>query len=143
MTIGTIAITVVYVKEPPLGVTTQEKKKFTTVIVEMVKPLGRKDFAWFMTATFLINITMRILFTDILLFVRIVLKLDGAQWFWFAGIVMACGVLSFLGWDKISKKLGLKKAFLWVLAIAGVTLLSAIIFLIELPPEVRFPTVSP
>ncbi len=142
LAIITIGITVTFVKEPPFRIETQEKRPFIVVLKEIVKPLRRKDLAWFMVSTFLINITMRILFTDILIFVRVVLQLDGSQWYWFAGIVAGCGVLSFLGWDKISNKLGLKKAFLWVLAVAGVVLLTAVMFLpqIGLTPEVRFPT---
>ncbi len=140
LSIITIGITVAFVKEPPFRATTQGKRPFKALMKEMVEPLRRKDLSWFMIATFLINITMRILFVDILFFVRIVLQLDGIQWFWFGGIVAGCGVLSFLGWGKISNKLGLKKSFLWVLAIAGVILLIAIVFLNEIPPDVRIPT---
>ncbi len=139
-TIVTIGFTVAFVKEPPLRQIKQEKRPFTAFMKEMVQPLGRKDFAWFMISIFLINITMRILITDILLFVRIVLKLEGMQWFWFAAIVAGCGVIAFLGWGKMSNKLGLKKSFSWVLAITGVILITAFVFLFDLIPEVRFVT---
>ncbi len=135
----TVLITYRFVKEPALRVNTVQKKGLSEFIKELFDPLHRRDFKLFMIATFLINITMRILFMDILVFVLYVLKLVEYEWYIFAGIVAGCGVLSFLGWDKISKKLGLKKAFEWVLAIAAIILFSALIFLLTLPPGIILP----
>src|SRR5271157_3835328 len=138
LTVVSVTMMVKIVQEPPASREASQKKGFAQVIKGIVVPLRQKNFALFMGATFAFNITMRILMTDILIFVGVVLNLKGIEWFIFAGIACGCGVGAFFAWDKIHKKYGLKRAFELVLGITAIVLFTVIMFLVNLPDEVRF-----
>ena len=137
LTVTSVTMMVKIVQEPKVMDEGTQKEAFTQVIKEMVIPLRQRDFGLFMGSTFAFNVTLRILMTDILIFVGVVLNLQGIQWFIFGGIAAASGVVAFVAWDKIHQKIGLKRAFELVLSITAVILFIVTIFLVNLPDNVR------
>jgi Na+/melibiose symporter-like transporter len=138
LTVISVTLMVKIVQEPGVTGNGTQKKSFFQVIKETAGPLRQRNYGLFMGATFAFYVTMRILMTDILIFVGVVLNLQGYEWFVFGGVAAACGVGAFVGWDKIHNKWGLKRAFELVLGVTTIILFVATIFLFNMPHLLDF-----
>ncbi len=134
-----VSITIVTVREPPILEKRMQRGGFGQFYRSVFTPLWQnKDFTWWQGANFMINLAARILLMDIMVFVRLVLKLEGIEWFIFLGVIIPVGAGAFVFFDKLKKKLGLKKTFLNGILLAAIVLLFAAIFFVDFPKDVSF-----
>lgn len=133
LTVASLLVTFKLVREPRLPDGTAAIVPFKTFLKNIVTPLTQdKDHALYQAANFLINVAMRILMTYVLIFIGDVLGLQGGEWFIFTLVVAGAAVGSFVFWDKLKDKVGLKQSF--VICMVGSSAIMALggIFVVEM-----------
>ncbi len=139
LTVASVMVTVVTVREPPLPEKLPEKKSLVRFFKEIFVPLrDNPEFAKWQTANFMVNLAGRLLLLDVMIFVRIVLKLEGIEWGVFVIVLVAVGGGSFLWFDKMKQRKGLKPTFMVALIIGTVVTISAVLFFVDIPKPASF-----
>ncbi len=139
LSVVSVITTLATVREPPISDKVARKGTLGQFFRDVFAPLKQNpDFKTWQGANFMINLAARILLMDIMVFVRLILKLEGIEWFLFLGVIIPVGAGAFVFFDKLKKKLGLKKTFLNGILLAAIVLLFAAIFFVDFPKEVSF-----
>jgi len=139
ITLISITLTLATVREPPIPVSAARRGSFGIFFRSIFKPLKENpDFKIWQGANFMINLAARVLLLDIMIFIRNVLKLEGGEWFIFLVVIIPVGKGAFAFFDKLKKKIGLKRSFLDGILMAAIVLLSALIFFLEFPKNLSF-----
>lgn len=139
LTVMTVLMTVFLVDEPPIPENPPPAPSMREFFKNLFKPLkDNPDFAYWQVSNALTNVAGRMLLLDIFIFVRVVLKLDGIEWAIMFVVLLASGGGSFVGFDKLKKKIGLKRTFQYGLLLGAVVMLLAAFFLVELSEAASF-----
>ncbi|MHA1732073.1 MAG: MFS transporter [Promethearchaeota archaeon] len=132
ITAATIGVTSATVREKPV-VGGGLKQSLGTFLRDIATPLTRdRDHSFFQVANFLFNITMRIIMTYVFIFIGDVLGLQGFEWITFSAWIVGAAVLSFVFWDKLKERVGLKNSFLVCLGLSAVVLFSSAVVLVPM-----------
>jgi Na+/melibiose symporter-like transporter len=120
-----------------LGIKEPKKEKseasFKDVMKNLAEPFKDKNARIWLVCFFLFWIPFVALQYSLLNIATFVLKLRGSEFPILALIVLGCALASFVVWDNLSKKQGLKKTLSICLAFSGVSF--SLIFILVIPME--------
>ncbi|MHA1292596.1 MAG: MFS transporter [Promethearchaeota archaeon] len=129
-------IMLIVIKEPEKKISKEPILK--EVINNFSEPLKDNNYRLFLITFFLIWVPFVAFQYLILSLATFVLKLRGSEFFVMAAVAFLFAILSFVLWQKLSKKHGLKKTFTICLIFASISFFSVLILLIPMPTDILF-----
>lgn len=121
----------IVIKEPPKE--KQEKREIKEVIIDLLQPLKDSNYRIFLVCFFLFWIPFVAFQYLILNLSTFLLKLRGNEFIIMAGIAFVFAIISFIIWQKLSEKYGLKKTLSMCLLFAAIAFFLILILLIPMP----------
>ena len=118
------------IKEPEKSV--QEKRKVGQLLKDLASPFKDKNYTLLLVALFLIWIPMMNLQFSLINYATLGLSLRGSEFLVFGVVLLFSAIISFVIWDKVSKKIGLKKTMTITMSLACVSYFLNIILLIPM-----------
>ena len=136
--LGGLILMLFSIKEPPMPSPHDSSVSISDIFKDIFGPFRDHNYRTYILSFFLMFSAINMFNTIVFNFATYVLNIRGNEFFIMAGFALASTIGSYIGFDKLSQKLGLKRVMEICLIVATLSFLSVLILTLPMPFSLKF-----